>query len=167
MLNRSLKCHIFLPILFLAGFQTAQCLVTLKNSKLVWIVDDSNSSSSIVSDSLNFTVQGAWSVEISQTQSQYDAGVMTLLQPRVTCIFQDTSYNSSSAVARWLCPWLTPEREEPVDLYVNVIYELQPEWNFVRMALRVESSRPYSDVWGHFFVGKVRINRERDGCYQP
>jgi hypothetical protein len=168
MLNRSLKCPpAFLPILVLACFQTAHCLVTFKNSKLAWIVDDSNCSSSIVADSLNFTLHGAWSVEISQSQSQYDAGVMTLLQPRVTCNFQETSYNSSSAVARWVCPWLNPEREEPVDLYVDVVYELQPEWNFVRIALRVQSSRPYSDVWGQFFVGKVRINQVKDFRSDP
>jgi hypothetical protein len=167
-MNRSLKCpFVVLSILVFAGFPTAQCLVTLKNSKILWVVDDSNCSSSIVSESLNFTVHGAWSVEISQTQSQYDAGVMTLLQPRVTCIFQETSYNSSTAVARWECPWLTPDREEPVDLYVDVIYELQPEWNFVRMALRVESSRPYSDVWGQFFVGKVRMIQYYDRCSEP
>jgi hypothetical protein len=145
-----------LPILFLAGLQAACCLVTLKNSKLAWVVDDSNCSSYVISDSLNFTLDGAWSVEISQTQAQHETGDILLLQPRLTCHFQETSYNSSSAVVRWVCPWLTPEREEPVDLYVDAIYELQPDWNFVKMALRIQSSRPYSDLWGRFFVGKVR-----------
>ena len=145
-------------IFTLAGFQTAQSLFTLKNSKLAWVVDDRNCSSYIVSDSINFTVHGAWSVEVSQTQLQYEAGQIALLQPRLNCLFQETTYNSSSVVARWGCPWLTPEREEPVDLYVDVIYELQPDWNFVRTALRVQSSRPYSDMWGQFFVGKVPIS---------
>lgn len=156
----SCRMHLLSCLLILIlSFQAAQCLLTLQNSKLAWIVDDRNCSSSIVSNYINFTVHGAWSIEISQTQAQHEAGEMTLLQPRLTCQFQDTMYNSSSAVARWVCPWLTPEREEPVDLYVDVIYELQPDWNFVRTALRVQSSRPYSDVWGQFFVGKVFINQ--------
>jgi hypothetical protein len=150
--NRSLE---LLLILVLATFHIAQCLFTLKNSKLAWVVDDRNCSSYIVSDSINFTVHGGWSVEISQTQQQHDAGEIILLEPHLTCLFQESTYNSSSAAVRWVCPWLTPEREEPVDLYVDTVYDLQPDWGFVRLALRVQSSRPYSDVWGQFFVGKV------------
>ena len=140
---------------FLFCLNAAQCLVTLENPRVTWIIDDSNCSSSIVTDAINFTVHGAWNVEISQTQAQYDAGVVKLLQPRLSCFFRDTSSNSSLVTAWWSCPWLAPEREEPVYLYVAVIYELQQDWSFVKMSLLIESSRPYSDVWGQFFVGKV------------
>ena len=105
-------------LLALSCLPAAYCLVTLQNAKLAWVIDDRNCSSRVVTDSLNFTLDGAWSVELSQTQAQHEAGVVTLLQPRVTCSFHDTTSNSSWAVVRWACPWLTPEREEPVDMYL-------------------------------------------------
>jgi hypothetical protein len=123
-----LRSHFVIALQFLFCLNAARCLVTLQNPQLTWIIDDSNCSSSIVSDAINFTVHGAWSIEIAQTQAQYDAGVIKLLQPRVSCFFLDSSSNSSLVAARWSCPWLAPEREEPVDLYVTVIHELLQDW---------------------------------------
>ena len=150
------RSHFVIALQFLFCLNAARCLVMLENPQLTWIIDDSNCSSSIVTNAINFTVHGAWNIEISQTQAQYDAGVIKMLQPRVSCFFTDSTSNSSLVSARWSCPWLAPEREEPVDLYVTIVHELQQDWSFVKVFALVESSRPYSDVWGQFFVGKVR-----------